>query len=82
MLIQGPKPLNESVKSTENEERMLQSADLDQSFIEARGQGVIEENEVLSRGEWKRPLEEEEEEEEEEECEMHVCNYCGKPNVT
>ena len=81
MLIQGPKPLNESVKSTENEERMLQSADLDQSFIEARGQGVIEENEVLIRGEWKRPLEEEEEEEEEE-CEMPVCNYCGKPTVT
>ena len=81
MLIPGPTPLNESVKSTENEERMLQSADLDQSFIEARGQGVIEENEVLIRGEWKRPLEEEEEEEEVE-CEMHVCNYCGKPNVT
>ena len=28
---------------------------LDSSFIEERGKGVIEENEVLIRGEWKRP---------------------------
>ena len=49
-----------------------QSSALDQSFKEERGKGVIEENEVLVRGEWKRPLSEDEnddddEEEEEEE---------------
>ena len=46
---------------------------------------MIDESEVLLRGEWKRPLEEEEEEEEEEEREReetaHACAYCGKHNV-
>ena len=80
-----------------------QSEDLDACYREARDQGIIEENEVLVRGEWKRPIEEqsgrreerndnpyenqEEDEEEEEEEEMvdvdqHVCNFCGKINVT
>lgn len=39
-----------------------QSSALDQSFKEERGKGVIEENEVLVRGEWKRPLSEDENE--------------------
>ena len=49
-----------------------------------RNQGIIEENEVLVRGEWKSPLEEDEEGEEEEVVMDNVptCHYCGKPNVT
>ena len=39
---------------------------LDQSFIEERGQGVIEENEVLVRGEWKRPTADEDDNEDSE----------------
>lgn len=42
---------------------------------------MIDESEVLLRGEWKRPLEEEEEEEEEKEETTHACAYCGKHNV-
>ena len=80
---------------------MQQSEDLDACYREARDQGIIEENEVLVRGEWKRPIEEQsgkreernahlyeesqEEGEEEEEVvvtDQHVCNFCGKINVT
>lgn len=94
MLIKGPKPLakpvfeekeiRQSLKTTASDALMMQSVDLDQSYFEARGQGVIEENEVLIRGEWKRPLEEEEEEEEGEEIaeDVPTCHFCGKPNVT
>ena len=39
---------------------------LDQSFIEERGKGVIEENEVLVRGEWKRPTADEDDNEDSE----------------
>ena len=45
---------------------MSQSSALDQSFKEERGKGVIEENEVLVRGEWKRPLSEDENDENDE----------------
>ena len=80
---------------------MQQSEDLDACYREARDQGIIEENEVLVRGEWKRPIEEQpgrreerndnpyeenqEEGEEEEDVivmDQHVCNFCGKINVT
>ena len=92
MLIQGPKPavkpvqkeeVKQSPETTISDALMKQSADLDQSYFEARDQGVIEENEVLVRGEWKRPLEEEEDEEEEIiEDDGPTCHFCGKPNVT
>ena len=73
--MQGPKPAASTLES--------RSLELDSSFLEERGKGVIDESEVLLRGEWKRPLEEEEEEEEEEKEETtHACAYCGKHNVT
>lgn len=76
--MQGPKPAASTLQS--------RSLELDSSFLEERGKGVIDESEVLLRGEWKRPLEEEEEEEEEEKKEekeetAHACAYCGKHNV-
>ena len=93
VLISGPKPLHKSEKpSAQKEDYMMRSMDLDNAFMEERGKGVIEDNEVLVRGEWKQPqeaTEEEEEEEEEEENEeeeeennTHHCAYCGKSNVT
>ena len=94
MLIQGPKPsvkpavkesdIRQSLKTTSSDALMMQSVDLDQSYFEARDQGIIEENEVLVRGEWKYPLEGDEEGEEEEVVVDNVptCHYCGKPNVT
>ena len=70
----------------EKDDVVLRSMDLDMSFVEERGKGVIEENEVLVRGEWKQEIEEkeeekEEEEEEEEEETGHSCSNCNKKNV-
>ena len=75
-----------------------QSEDLDACYREARDQGIIEGSEVLVRGEWKRPIDEqfenreegndnpyeenEENEDEEVVMDQHVCNFCGKINVT
>ena len=76
-----------------------QSEDLDACYREARDQGIIEDNEVLVRGEWKHPIndpsgstkngnypqEEEGDEDDEDdvmEVDRHVCNFCGKVNVT
>ena len=50
----------------EKDDVVLRSMDLDMSFVEERGKGVIEENEVLVRGEWKQEIEEKKEEEKEE----------------
>ena len=47
----GPNASNELGMS----DLVRRSNALDSSFIEERGKGVIEENEVLIRGEWKRP---------------------------
>ena len=84
VLISGPKPLHPPEKQpAPKEDYLLRSMDLDNSFIEERGKGVIEDNEVLVRGEWKKPQKEEEEEEEEEEGDqVHHCACCGKKNVT
>ena len=68
----------------EKDDVVLRSMDLDMSFVEERGKGVIEENEVLVRGEWKQEIEEKEEEKEEEEEEEetgHSCSNCSKKNV-
>ena len=68
VLISGPKPLHKPEKpSAQKEDYMMRSMDLDNAFMEERGKGVIEDNEVLVRGEWKQPQEATEEEEEEEE---------------
>ena len=88
VLISGPKPHHKPEKqSVQKEDYMMRSMDLDNAFMEERGKGVIEDNEVLVRGEWKQPqeaTEEEvtEEEEEEEENDTHHCAYCGRSNVT
>lgn len=66
--------IRQSLKTTSSDALMMQSVDLDQSYFEARDQGIIEENEVLVRGEWKSPLEEDEEGEEEEVV-MDKCSY-------
>ena len=55
VLISGPKPLHPPEKQpAPKEDYLLRSMDLDNSFIEERGKGVIEDNEVLVRGEWKK----------------------------
>ena len=80
VLISGPKPLHKPEKpSAQKEDYMMRSMDLDNAFMEERGKGVIEDNEVLVRGEWKQP---QEATEEEEENNTHHCAYCGKSNVT
>ena len=61
--------------SSVKEDVLFRSMDLDNSFVEERGNGVIEENEVLVRGEWKQECKEEEEEEEYEEYEEDEEEY-------
>lgn len=104
-LVNRPKPIQEPASQAESikedpststqstkEDVLFRSMDLDNSFIQERGQGVIEENEVLVRGEWKQECDEEEYEDEYEEEETpmkqdekkggHCCDNCGASNVT